>query len=240
MGAPMVPVGPVGSPFQVNKTVVVSVVAVSAVVLVLGLVLLTRPSTTVNTSKSGAAGAGSTVPAIGDLQLGSPTTVAPTTSTTAFACDSKTSSHSVNGLDYRPCGSGFEIDFPGIPEITTRSDELPTGTVRWTLMVSTQPDQDYRGYTKFAAMWGELSGEPSPDDLKAAMEAAAYQFAAKPGVDTAFHDLPAMDFAGADGLNTTKGIVFVNGKKVIVLATSSTSPNRGNLLDALKETFAFV
>ena len=218
------------SPFALNKTIIAIAVAV-AVVVVVSFLVIARPSEKVDRTLV----AGSTLPPLGALvpsttavvRGGDPANAVIVTTSTRVTqnCDSKTSSHSRNGKDYHPCDAGFAVDFPGMPQIESRSDEMQLGSIKWMLFTSTQQGPKFGDPTyRYVALWGDVPGEPSPEDLKNVLDAAVNQFAAKPGKDSTFKDMSALTFKGNDGFTFIQGVTFTNGHRVFALGVAADKP----------------
>lgn len=247
-GPPRVAIGsgpPTGSsPFKVNRVVAVAAIVVGAIVLIGGIVFLTGGSSNnVATSGSG----GTTPPPLGALTTGvpTPTTVgpntpvipnAPTTAKTGGPpCDSQAAVISPDGQNYTPCGGGFSVDLPGLPDTRTFDADLPTGKVKWTLLIST--DQDYENPVRYYVAWGDLPAPPSPEEADAAMASLVKSVEGTLGGPTTFQDQPARTISGTTDQGVTlTGIVFVRGTKVYAMKTA-TFGSGAKELERLTSTF---
>jgi hypothetical protein len=155
--------------------------------------------------------------------------IATTSTAKPVVCDSKTSSKGSGGAGYTPCGGGFVVNFPAKPEIQDRSEELPSGSIRYTMYTSTFPDVQNEKLVRFSAVWGDLPPGSTPDDVQKALQGAAFQYNAKPGPATNFQGMDGITFDGVDQLFAVKGMAFSDGSKVWALAILSTSPPEGEL-----------
>lgn len=240
------------STFGVNKVVVVVASVIGVLVLLGGILTLTRTSGTSSTDQASTATA-TTPPAtrkpISGLAGVAESTTIPVPSSTSSTigitngvadCDSRASVHSSNGKGTIPCGGGFQVDFPGRPEIVSSGGDVAGASVTWTKLTSTDPDVGRKNVIRYAVVFAELPADPSEDEAKAAMTAAAAQLGGAPSGDRGFQGDPGLAFKGRDDLWTISGIAFVHGRKVIALAALGLEGLQGDELEHFWQTFVWL
>jgi hypothetical protein len=254
MPPPREPVGPADtgsrSPFTVNRAVAIVAVAVGALILVGGIVLLTGGSKD-NVATTGTPGK-TAPPPLGAIAVTSSTVAdpfAPVSTTTAPVgsqreCDTVAIMHSADGSDYTPCTAGFKVRFPGRPDTHVFDTDMSMGRVALSVHSSTNPDP--LEPIRYEAGWGNLPKEPTPEEAVEAMGALTGKMGCSLTGPTTFQGQPAYSCKGPgsgapDPKHTTVGvgITFVRGTHVYALMTTAYSASQKQL-DTFATTFTPV
>jgi hypothetical protein len=244
------PGGGASSPFSINRAVAIGAVAIGALILVGGILLLTGGSKDA-VSTTGTPGK-TTPPPLGAIAVTSTTVVdplAPVSTTTSPPgaqrdCDTIAIMHSVDGSDFTPCTAGFKVRFPGRPDTHVTDADISMGHVQFNVHSSTNPDP--LEPIRYEVGWATLPKEPTPEEAVEAMGALTATMGCSLTGPITFQDQPAYSCKGAgtgapDPKNPTValGIAFVRGNHVYaVMATAYTASQKQ--LDAFAATFTPV
>lgn len=238
------------SPFGMNKVVVVVVSIIGVLVLLGGIAVLTSGGTPPPdyTSAPATRPSGTSKPVKGLAGVAESTTIpAPTTPPSTVGgsgaianCDSRASVHSANGKGTVPCGGGFSVDFAGRPEIVPVAGSVALGPVSWTKLTSTDPDVTRQRIIRYAVVFGELPADPSPEDTKEALAAAAGVLGGTSSGTKGFQGYEGITFKGRDEEWVISGVAFVNGRKVVALAAMGLDGLDGDELDQFGQTFVWL
>jgi hypothetical protein len=213
------------SPFAINKGVAIAAIVGALVLVIGGIVLMTGGSKSSNTTASG-----TTLPPLGAVVNNSTTTAAVTSTTSAGGladCDSPAKFHSPDGKDYKPCGSGFSIDFPARPDVRTYDGQLSMGPIKWQVLTSTDTSQD--PIVRYGVTWSNLPKEPTPEEATEAVNAVIAQLGGTAGPTTTFLGHEATTFKGVDLERPYIGVAFVVGDDVYALTVTSEAPTQKRL-----------
>jgi len=235
------------SPFSVNRVVAVVAIALGALILVGGILVLTGGGSKENVSTS--APGKTTPPPLGALTVSTSTIVDPlapvsTTTVPVRDCDTITAMKSVDGADFTPCNGKFTIDFPGRPDTRLSDADLSMGKVTLNVHSSTSVEPPLP--VRYLAGWAVLPKEPTQEEALEGMGALTAKMGCTLTNPMMFQDQPAYACKGAgDGSpnpeNPTSavGFTFVRGNMVYALASLSYE-NTQKQLETFANTFTPV